>query len=64
MKKETFESFKAKLQKKYPKHILVERNVVKGNKPAIELWSWGKRMDGTNGEMIVGIYYKNPSGVV
>ena len=58
--KETFEEFKAKLQEKYPQRLLVERKVKKGNKSAIELWSWGKRGDGSTGEIIVGLYYVKP----
>lgn len=57
MDKEIFEDFKAKLQKKYPQRPLVERKVMKGDKHAIELWSWGECGDGSTGEIIVGCYY-------
>ena len=57
MKEETFEEFKSRLQTKYPQRPLVERKIKKGNKPVIELWSWGKRGDGSTGKIIVGIYY-------
>ena len=55
MKKETFEEFKVRLQKQYP--VMPLKEVQKGND--IYLWGYGERgIDGTIGEIIVGIYKK------
>ena len=60
MKEETFESFKAKVQKKYPKEKLMEENTVINGKTVIKLFGYCERIDGKKGMGLVGAYYKKP----
>lgn len=54
--KETFEEFKARLQKQYPKKVLVEKTVVENDKTVIKLFGYCKRIDGKTGMGLVGKY--------
>ena len=61
--KETFKSFKAELQNKYPKEKLMEETTVVNGKTVIKLFGYCDRMYGKKGMGLVGEYHKKQGGV-
>jgi len=57
MNEETFEKFKAYLQKKYPERKIKKKIKMEGDKHVIKLFGYAKRMDGRIGTALIGKYY-------